>query len=171
MPIDRCENKFSDLATTVLPKLVDEMRAAMQNSVSLKVFCERGRGVKTIARQHFGRNGDFSGCYVLLQDAKPFYVGISRGVIARLRQHGTGVCHFNATLAYRMACDKAPHEMSRAAAMKHADFRRLFEEAKHQLVRSSVALIEINNDMELYLCEAYCAMELDTCQWNTFRTH
>jgi len=23
----------------------------------------------------------------------------------------------------------------------------------------------------LYLFEAYCAIELDTCKWNTFRTH
>ena len=35
----------------------------------------------------------------------------------------------------------------------------------------NVAFIEIGNPLELYLFEAYCAMELDTSEWNTFETH
>jgi hypothetical protein len=35
----------------------------------------------------------------------------------------------------------------------------------------TVAVIEIENPVELYLFEIYYAMELDTVKWNTIRTH
>jgi hypothetical protein len=70
-----------------------------------------------------------------------------------------------------MACEKVAHEMTRAEAMKDAAFRQAFNEAQQLLRGCSVAFIEIPNPLELYLFEAYCAMALDTCEWNTFRTH
>ena len=158
------------LASTVLPTYMKGMRVAMKNGHPLSGFCTAGIGVKTIAKK-LGRSDDFAGCYVLLRNGKPFYVGISRKLISRLRQHGTGTTHFSASLAYRMACDKAPHNVTRAAAMDDSAFRKAFNEAKQLLVGSKVAFIPIQNPLELYLFEAYCAMKLDTCEWNTFRTH
>ena len=35
----------------------------------------------------------------------------------------------------------------------------------------AVAFVEIPNPLELYLFEAYCAIALDTSEWNTIRTH
>lgn len=35
----------------------------------------------------------------------------------------------------------------------------------------NVAFIEIQNALERYVFEAYCAMELNSSQWNTFETH
>lgn len=93
------------------------MRTALEHPHALSEFWTPGIGVKNILR-NFGRSRDFSGCYVLLQEEKAFYVGISHGVVGRLRQHGTGRTHFDASLAYRMACEKAAHEMTRAEAMK-----------------------------------------------------
>lgn len=55
--------------------------------------------------------------------------------------------------------------------MKDGKFRNAFDEAKALLRDCAVAFIEIDSPLELYLFEAYCAMELDTCEWNTFRTH
>ncbi len=55
--------------------------------------------------------------------------------------------------------------------MNDPAFRAAFEEAQTLLRGCTVAFIEIPNPLELYLFEAYCAMELDTCEWNTFRTH
>jgi hypothetical protein len=146
------------------------MRAAMARAHPLSGFCTPGIGVKSILAT-LGRSRDFSGCYVLLRDGKPFYVGISRGVIGRLRQHSTGSTEFNATLAYRMANEKSPHEMTRSDAMKDPTFRAAFDEAQTLLRGCTVAFIEIPNPLELYLFEAYCAMALDTSEWNTFRTH
>ena len=133
-------------------------------------FCMPGVGVKTILSR-LRRSNDFFGCYVLLREGKPFYVGISRTVDQRLRQHVTGNTHFDASLAYLMATAKTGHDMSRSNAMKDTAFRMAFAKARALLRDCRVAFIEIENPLDLYLFEAYCAMELDTCEWNTFRTH
>ncbi len=70
-----------------------------------------------------------------------------------------------------MATDKTGHKMKRADAMLDPVFRTAFDQAKALLRDCSAAFIDIENPLELYLFEAYCAMELDTCEWNTFRTH
>jgi predicted GIY-YIG superfamily endonuclease len=168
--IDNCQSTFAELIAVVLPGYMTQLRAAMRKPHPLTDFCVSGDGVKTILRR-LGRTRDFSGCYVLSRDGNAFYVGISRGVIGRLRQHGTGKTHFDASLAYRMACEKVPHKMTRDAAMKKPGFQKQFQDAQRQLHGSSAAFIEIENPLELYLFEAYCAMELDTSKWNTFRTH
>ena len=170
MPIDLCEHTFNELAATVLPKHMDTLRSAFDSPLPMSLFCQPGVGVRSIL-SILKRSEDFSGCYVLLEDEKPFYVGISRTVVHRLRLHVTGDTHFNASLAYGMAANKSPHKMTRDAAMADPEFRKHFDSARTLLQSSSVAFIEIDNPLELYLFEAYCAMELNTCEWNTFRTH
>lgn len=170
MPIDNCTSSFSELATSVLPQYMEKLRGELQRPHPLATFCISGVGVSGILKT-LERERDFSGCYVLMHDGKPFYVGISRGVIARLRQHGTGKTHFDASLAYRMANEKMAHTMTRSNAMKDPTFRTAFDDAQELLRGCTVAFIEIPNPLELYLFEAYCAMALDTCEWNTFRTH
>ncbi|MGE5114537.1 MAG: GIY-YIG nuclease family protein [Acidobacteriaceae bacterium] len=170
MPIDDCTHTFASMATTVLPAYMDEMRAAMSNARPSSLFCQSGLGLKGLLSK-LGRTEDFSGCYVLLHDRQPFYVGISRSVIQRLRQHLTGKTHYDASLAYMMAKGEAQHSMKRSEAMADDNFRRAFDEAQQLLRNCKLAFIEISNPLELYLFEAYCAMELDTCKWNTFRTH
>jgi predicted GIY-YIG superfamily endonuclease len=129
-----------------------------------------GVGPKAILSR-LGRKQDFSGCYVLFDKSKPIYVGISRSVMQRLLQHVKGKTHFDASLAYRIACKKHPHAMERNEAMTAPAFQKKFEQAKSYLKSLDVAFIEIQNDLESYLFEVYCAMELDTHEWNTFRTH
>jgi hypothetical protein len=170
MPIDACNSTFEEMAAAILPSDMAELRAALMKPYPLSSFCKAGIGVKSILSQ-LERRQDFSGCYVLVREGKPFYVGISRTVVQRLRQHVMGTTHFDASLAYRMATDKTGHEMKRAEAMKDAAFRAAFAEAQALLRDCSVAFVQIENPLELYLFEAYCAMELDTCEWNTFRTH
>ncbi len=173
MSIDGCESTFEDLATKILPKYMSDLNDAMRNPHRMTVFCTPGDGVKTIAKK-LGKEDDFSGCYVLLRrDSKPLYVGISRGVIGRLRQHVTGTTHFDATLAYRMASKKVRHGKTQAIAMKDRVFRQAFKSKQRFLKGCTAAFIEIpkRKAVELYLFEAYCAMELNTCEWNTFRTH
>ena len=158
------------MAGSVLPRYMATLRRALVFPHLMSLFCKPGFGVKSILSQ-LRRGEDFSGCYVLLHESKPFYVGISRSVIQRLRQHVTGTTHFDASLAYLMASSKTGHKMKREDAMKDAIFRTAFDEARSLLKDCTVAFIEIANPLELYLFEAYCAMELDTCAWNTFRTH
>ena len=170
MPIDACTSTFAEMAATILPSDMARLQAALAVPVPMSSFCKQGFGVKSILSE-LRRSNDFSGCYVLLGDGKPLYVGISRSVIQRLRQHVTGDSHFDASLAYLMATDKTGHKMRRSDAMQDPLFRTAFDEARALLRDCRVAFIEIDNPLELHLFEAYCAMELDTCKWNTFRTH
>jgi hypothetical protein len=170
MPIDSCKYTFKEMAATVLPQYMAMLRTPLTEPFQMSLFCKPGVGVKSILST-LGRSKDFSGCYVLLKSGKAFYVGTSRTVVQRLQQHVKGETHFNASLAYGMANNKFPHEMTRDEAMANAEFRKEFDVARTLLQNSSVAFIEIDNPLELYLFEAYCAMELDTCEWNTFKTH
>jgi len=170
MPIDDCAGSFAELAATILPAHMALMRRAMTGARPMSGFCTPGVGHKTILSS-LGRSADFSGCYVLLHEGRPLYVGISRGVIGRLRQHCNGTTHFDASLAYRMANKKTPHGTTSKAGMQDATFRAAFKAEQAFLRTCTVAFIEIPNPLELYLFEAYCSMELDTCEWNTFRTH
>lgn len=70
-----------------------------------------------------------------------------------------------------MASKEIGHELLRDEAMANSEVRAAFERAQGRLRQASAAFIAIPNDLELYLFEAYCAMELDTSVWNTFRTH
>ena len=92
-------------------------------------------------------------------------------VVSRIQQHVKGKTHFDASLAYLMASKQMGHGKERKQAMEDAAFRAAFEKAKERLKRMSVAFIDIQNPLELHLFEAYCAMALDTSEWNTFRTH
>lgn len=70
-----------------------------------------------------------------------------------------------------MASGDYPHEMKRDQAMKDDLFQKVFVESQQRLRAMGFAFVEIDNDLELYLFEAYAAMKFDTSKWNTFRTH
>ena len=170
MPVDNCTHSFDLLATTVLPGHLARLRLAMQKPLKAAEFAKPGAGPIAIANT-VGRSADFSGCYVLLKQSKPIYVGISRKVLSRIRQHVTGSSHFDASLVYAVAQRRRPTKGHRGTAMEDATFLAEFGKAQKYLRSLSVAFIEIQNSLELYVFEAYAAMELDTSEWNTFRTH
>jgi predicted GIY-YIG superfamily endonuclease len=168
--IDGCKFTYIELANGVLPDYMTKMRAAMKNPHSMTDFSTPGIGVTSILKR-LEQSEDFPGCYVLLHNGAAFYVGISRRLVARLQDHVKGDSHHKASLAYLMACRKVQHELTRADAMKDQAFQHAFKEARTFLCTSSVAFIVIDNPLERYLFEAYCAMQLDTSRWNTFDTH
>ena len=170
MPIDKCPHSFSELVSSVLPKHITRLRAAMVSPHKASEFAKPGVGPTGIARA-CNLPSDFSGCYVLLEKRKPIYVGISRKVLSRLRQHVTGRSHFDASLVYSIAQRRRPTPGDRSAAVRDPQFIREFERAQQYLRGLDVAFVQIDNPLELYVFEAYAAMELDTAEWNTFRTH
>ncbi len=177
MPVDACTNTFAELAAVVMPGYMAQLRKAMAAPHQLAGFTTAGVGVRSILKR-LRRSSDFAGCYVIMQEGRPMYVGISRGVVSRLRQHCNGTSHFSATLAYSVAKRKLSQSsaaksqgVTRDAAMKDAAVREAFDAARHLLRNGSVAFIEIANAVELHLFEVYAAIELDTGEWNTFRTH
>src|ERR1700732_338904 len=108
MPIDNCTPTFAQMATAVLPSYMEQIRLALANPHASSFFCQAGLGIKGVL-SNLGRTEDLSGCYVLIHDRRPFYVGISRSLIQRLRQHLTGRTHYDASLAYMMAKSKNEH--------------------------------------------------------------
>ena len=169
MAIDNCQYSFQELATDVLPGYMQQMRWAIAEPYPMAEFGRKGIGPKTMLRR-LGHSEDFAGCYVLLDQDKAVYVGISRTVVQRLLQHVKGKTHNNASLAYRIASKKYPLDLNRNEAMKVPAFRAEFDKAKDHLKSLQVAFVPIDNAVELHLFEVYCAMELDA-ELNTFRTH
>lgn len=176
MPLHDCTHTFEALATTVLPEHMQRMRTALASPMDLATFAAERAGVSTLLKT-FGRPPeDFSGCYVLVEQEAPIYVGISRNVFGRLRQHVRGKTHFDASLAFRIARQRHDPDgllgkLTRKQAMAIPEFSVAFAEAQHYLRSLRVATIPIPNPLELYVFEVYCAIELDTHQWNSFRTH
>ncbi len=174
MSIDGCDRTFDELPQMVLPGYMKTLRERMLHPLSMELFSTKKLGPVGICRRP-NLSRDPRGCYVLLQERRPVYVGISKQVIQRLRDHVGRGDHLTATLAYRIACKENRHGVTAAEAMKDPEFRGTFEAAKERLKSFSVAFVEIDNPLELYVFEAYCAMELDTgfdaSGWNTFVTH
>ncbi len=170
MAIDRCLHKFEALAKAVLPKYMKLLRKSISDATRADQFVARDGLTHDLARQLNGVR-DFPGCYVFLDGRRPVYVGISRKVRSRVRQHIRGRSHYEATLAYRMACKAAGRVGARAENMKSPAFLRRFARAKKDIARHRVASVIIRNPLELYIFEAYAAMALDTARWNTFETH
>jgi hypothetical protein len=174
MPLHECPHTFEELAKTVLPAHMQRMESALAAPREMKAFSIPGIGAKSLLKK-FDLAHDFSGCYVLIDNGVPIYVGISRSVISRLRQHVFGKTHFDASLAFRIAMAKHPDrtisKLTRAKAMDDPLFGTSFAEAQSYLKTLHVAAIAIENALELYVFEPYCALALDTHQWNSFETH
>lgn len=170
MYVDDCQHTFEELARIVLPAHMERLTVALQTPRPASVFAAVGKGCVSIMRE-LGLSSDFSGCYVLIDRGRPKYVGISRSVIARLRQHMWGKTHFDASLAYSIAQRRTPTKGGRSVAMKRPAFQTEFAKAQADLRKFDVAYVDISNPLELYVFEAYAAVTLGTFEWNTFRTH
>ena len=170
MAIHTCEHNYADLANKIFPAYMREIECKLDKPVSLSQFSKEGCGVESILKE-LNFKSDFSGCYVLLCNKKPFYVGISRTVVQRLRNHVYGRTHFAATLAYRMATAVTGHRMTQAEAMKDHVFLEKFNAFRTALGRCEFAHIVIENPLERYLFEVFCAMQLNCCNWNSFDSH
>lgn len=172
MAIDGCTHTWTHLSNFVLPEHMAKMRAALANPHPMNTFASvvKGQGPAYCAKR-LGYLKDFSGCYVLIEAGRPVYTGISRKVLARLLQHVNGKDSNTASLAYSIAAKEIPHEMYREEAMELESFQRAFGAARERLGKMQVAVVEIKCPVELYAFELFCSMELDTAEWNSFRTH
>ncbi len=170
MLIDGCPHSFAELTKAVLPAYMRTLRSAINAPYHASQFSLPRKGPVAIARE-LKMTGDVSGSYVLIEKQKPIYVGISRSVLSRLRQHFTGKTHFDASLVYQIAQRRRPTPGDRSKVMKNPEFQREFASAQTYLRSLNVAFVEIQNPLELYVFEAYAAVELGTHEWNTFRTH
>ena len=99
---------------------------------------------------------------------EPVYVGITRTIYRRLKQHGWGKWHNQCTLAYIMA-NKHYHNNEFDKSRKDLPEREL-DDMKKKLRKHHVMIIPVDLDYELYFLEVALAGLLET-KWNSFRTH
>lgn len=170
MPIDNCHHDFETLVKDVFPIYMEKLRTLVDDPHELSSLNQNGKGLQTILKKH-DKKSDFQGCYVLIEDKKPIYVGISRQVFRRLKYHISGKNDNTATLAYSIASRRFLFDGTRKQKMRNRDFLGRFHEARSRMLNFKFAYLEINNDFELYVFEAYAALKLDTGLYNTFRTH
>jgi predicted GIY-YIG superfamily endonuclease len=169
MPVDNCQHTFHDLTETKFPKYFANLNGMIANPHHVGSFLVKKKGIKTLLKEH-GRNEDFQGCYVLIKNSKPYYVGISRKVFRRLWYHCRGTKDYTATLAYSMASKRFSIDATRKERMMNDEFLEQFDFAKKEIQKSQFAYVEITNDFELYVFEAFAALTLDTSLYNSFRT-
>lgn len=158
----------------------------MQSGACLKLgdLYARGKGGNEVQRSRFlasfadievafrKKTGGIQGLYVFFevdpnsQAPKARYVGITRDLKTRLKQHGWGESHNDASLAYLMHEHYGGESVTRKTT-KTTDLER----QQLATIRGfQVALMEITDDFSLYFFEVYLAGKWRT-RWNKFRTH
>jgi len=114
-----------------------------------------------------------NGAYVFWEETTPLYVGISRSVLNRLKQHVIGVDHNQASLAYQIALTKrdsvkkAPNRVARAK-FPFENYRKDIQTFMRE--RWRISIIPASDEYELYLLELYLSCLLKS-YGNSFRTH
>lgn len=118
------------------------------------------------------KNNEFKGLYIFGEEIEnkiiPVYVGISRSVFRRLKQHAWGKKHNECTLAYlktRHQCETEGKQFYRKISTEEDMLP-----AKSLIRNFKVVLVNIENDYELYFLEVALAGIFKT-KWNSFKTH
>lgn len=108
-----------------------------------------------------------SGLYIFVEKGKPVYVGISRNVKFRLKQHGWGKIHNHATLAFLIT----EHELGYTTKKSKLSYEQV-KSTQERLRNCGVITVAVPEDdpFLLYFMEVYISGHLKT-KWNTFRTH
>lgn len=117
-------------------------------------------------------NNEFKGLYIFGDEIDgqiiPVYVGISRSVFRRLKQHAWGKKHNECSLAYlksKHQFEIEEKEISRAT-ITNDDMLP----AKTIIQNYKVVLVPVQNDYDLYFLEVVLAGKFKT-KWNSFKTH
>ncbi len=195
--VDGYPDPFSKLVKRRLPHLFRLIRQQIPGSLPLSRFAEKDVGVSTLlndeaTKRHLsafttelaeatrhseslrkkptqkGRASDFSGIYVLISGHRPFYVGITRGVLGRIQAHVRDLEHHSASLFYRLVHSHQKHGGRRAALDLTSSSAAKIQQ---WLQAQRVAILPLASPVERYSLELYASMLLKTGQWNTFETH
>ena len=171
------EDKFSELNLTEhCFNIADYFYYGAGQVTATKKLIEHGHIKNEWLRNSITETGktkkDFKGLYVFLYGKKPFYVGISKGVIARVIQHIKGYSHNVSSLAFKIGLKKYEllNQQKYEGSRNEIDFKKEIEPIKEFLSRQKIAWLNIENNEELFLFEVFCSMKLRT-MLNEFETH
>lgn len=134
-----------------------------------QVVSASGYTFNTTSGSNIKAENDIRGLYLLGESqgdkVVPQYVGISRAILRRLKQHGWGKLHNEATLAYWRV------QIESQKKGKRADQDLRDRNKQQEIIRQyKVAILPEPLDFDLYFKEVYFAGKLQT-PWNTFKTH
>ena len=116
------------------------------------------------------------GIYVFYEDDKPIYVGRSRNLSQRFKQHRQQSSNHNsATFAFMIAKQDAAKKKlnihkTREELQIDPDFLPFFKNAKKRVSEMKIQVIDIDDPVEQTLFEVYAALELKTL-YNNWKTH
>jgi excinuclease UvrABC nuclease subunit len=103
------------------------------------------------------------GVYIFSKNNQPIYIGISRDVLDRVKQHFYGKTHFSASLAYRITKEEFGHD----GARKDLDFS---ESQLNMQTQFKINVVPVADPYELYWLEVTLAGMFGT-KYNEFETH
>lgn len=118
-----------------------------------------------------------AGVYLFSEGTEAIYVGQTRNLRQRLRDHTNPLSRENqasfAFLVAKVEAEKADIDVERTRKILEADeeFAEHFREAKGQVSQMAVRFIELPGPIERTLLEVYAALALDTLVFNSFETH
>lgn len=130
---------------------------------------------------------DQTGVYVFgdieENEVSPLYVGITRRLYARLKDHGWGNESNTATFAHLIAKESfnederkilksknTENQIEKSALSLELEKRREENLEKIRNMRVAIQTIDDDRDFDLAFLEMVISCELN-CQWNSFRTH
>lgn len=120
---------------------------------------------------------DAPGIYLFSEGARPVYVGQSRKLRSRLRQHvGVRNDHNQASFAFNVARRDARFagvDIKRWRKVLAADpeFVKHFDAARARVASMEVQYISVPDPIARTMFEMYAALALDTAEFNSFETH
>lgn len=150
---------FED-AVALMPALLDALRSAAKHRVADHPAVPNTPGI-----------------YLFNDGEKPIYVGQSRKLRTRLRQHTGATNRQNqASFAFNLAkrealADDVDVKRPRADLELDADFVPHFDKARADVAAMNVQFIELADPIARTLFEVYAALALDTVEFNSFETH
>lgn len=117
-------------------------------------------------------NNTIKGLYIFFDDDKPIYIGISRNIIRRLKQHFYGKLHNHCTVAYQIAREEHKSNVSKEILKSFYDKENSPREEIQSRMRENwkIAIIPEINDYRLALKEICYAIKYKT-KYNSFKTH
>ena len=129
-------------------------------------------GYNTKQKEQDKKYNEIKGLYIFYENENPIYVGISRKLIRRLRNHFLGKSHFEASLVYLIARDQ--YDSTKGIYMKTRkefpleDYRDDIQ--KRMMNTWKIGIYPETNSYKLYLLKIAVACKLGT-KWNSFETH
>jgi hypothetical protein len=117
------------------------------------------------------------GIYLFSENKRPVYVGQTRKLQTRLRQHAADRGRENdASVAFNIAKREAALasvdiKRTRAVLQDAPDFVPHFETARARVAAMDVQFIELTDPVTRTLFEVYASLALDTAEFNSWETH